>query len=48
MYRVTPVIMAIVLVLDITGNRLLLTVFGRHKERRTLAKSMLINLTVLD
>jgi len=47
-YTVTPVIMAIVLVVGITGNGLLLTIFVRHKETRTLANSMLINLTVVD
>ena len=47
-YQVTPVIMAIVLVVGITGNGLLLTIFVRHKETRTLANSMLINLTVVD
>jgi len=48
MYQVTPVIVAIVLVLGITGNGLLLTIFVRYKETRTLANSMLINLTVVD
>jgi gastrin-releasing peptide receptor len=47
-YTVTPVIMAIVLVVGITGNGLLLNIFVRHKETRTLANSMLINLTVVD
>jgi hypothetical protein len=48
MNKVTPVIMAVVLVVGITGNGLLLTIFVRHKETRTLASSMLINLTVVD
>ena len=48
MYKVTPVIMAVVLLVGITGNGLLLTVFVRHKETRTLQNSMLINLTVVD
>jgi hypothetical protein len=48
MYKVTPVIVAIVVVVGITGNGLLLTIFVRHKETRTLANSMLINLTVVD
>ena len=47
-YKVTPVIMAIVLVVGITGNGLLLTIFVRHKEMRTLPNSMLINLPVVD
>jgi gastrin-releasing peptide receptor len=47
-YTVRPVIMAIVLVVGLTGNGLLLTIFVRHKETRTPANSMLINLTVLD
>jgi len=47
-YQVTPVIIAIVLVVGITGNGLLLTIFIRHKETRTVANSMLINLTVVD
>jgi len=47
-YKVTPGIMAIVLVVGITGNGLLLAIFVRHKETRTLANSMLINLTVVD
>jgi len=47
-YKLTPVIMAIVLVVGITSNGLLLTIFVRHKETRTLANSMLINLTVVD
>ena len=48
LYTVTPVIIAIVLVVGITGNGLLLAIFVRHKETRTLANSMLINLTVVD
>jgi len=47
-YKVAPVILAIYLVVGITGNGLLLTIFVRHKETRTLANSMLINLTVVD
>jgi gastrin-releasing peptide receptor len=47
-YKVTPVIVAVVLVVGMTGNGLLLTVFVIHKETRTLANSMLINLTVVD
>lgn len=43
-----PVITAIVLVVGIAGNGLLLTIFMRHKETRTLANSMLINLTAVD
>jgi len=45
---VVPVIGAIVFVVGITGNGLLLTIFVRHKETRTLANSMLINLTGVD
>ena len=45
---VVPVIVAIVFVVGMTGNGLLLTIFVRHKETRTLANSMLINLTVVD
>jgi gastrin-releasing peptide receptor len=48
MYTVAPVILAIVLVVGMMGNGLLLTIFVRHKEMRTLANSMLINLTVMD
>jgi gastrin-releasing peptide receptor len=48
MYQVAPVIVAIVLVVGIIGNGLLLTIFIRHKEMRTLANSMLINLTFVD
>jgi len=48
LYKVTPVIIAIVLVVGITGNGLLLIIFVRHKETRTLQNSMLINLTVVD
>ena len=48
MNKVTPVILAVILVVGITGNGLLLTIFVRHKETRTLANSMLINLTVVD
>jgi hypothetical protein len=47
-YKVTPVIVAIVLVVGITGNGLLMNAFIRHKETRTLANTMLINLTVVD
>ena len=47
-YKVTPVIVVSVLLVGITGNGLLLTIFVRHKETRTLANSMLINLTVVD
>ena len=47
-YIVEPVIVAIVLVVGATGNGLLLTIFVRHKETRTFANSMLINLTVVD
>jgi len=47
-YQVNPVIKAIVLVVGITGNVLLLAIFVRHKETRTVANSMLINLTVVD
>ena len=47
-YTVTPVIVTIVLVVGIIGNGLLLTIFVRHKETRTLPNSMLINLTVVD
>jgi len=47
-YKLTPVIVAIVLVVGITGNGLLLIIFVRHKETRTLANSMLINLTAVD
>ena len=48
LYKVTPVIMAIILVVGMTGNGLLLTIFVKHKETRTIANSMLINLTVVD
>jgi hypothetical protein len=48
MQQVTPVIVAIVLVVGITCNGLLLTIFVRHKETRTLANTMLMNLTVVD
>ena len=47
-YIVVPVIGAIVLLVGMMGNGLLLTIFVRHKETRTLANSMLINLTVVD
>jgi gastrin-releasing peptide receptor len=47
-YVVTPVIMVIVLVVGMTGNGLMMTIFIRHKETRTVANSMLINLTVVD
>ena len=45
---VVPVIVAIVFVVSMTGNMLLLTVFVRYKETRTLTNSMLINLTIVD
>jgi gastrin-releasing peptide receptor len=48
MYQVAPVIVAIVLVVGIMGNGLLLTIFVKHKETRTIANSMLINLTGVD
>ena len=48
MYKVTPVIMAIFVLVGITGNGLLLAIFVRHKETRTLANCMLINLTLVD
>ena len=41
-------ILAIFLVVGITGNGLLLIIFVRHKEKRTHANSMLINLTAVD
>ena len=47
-YKVTPMILAICPVVGITGNWLLLTIFVTHKKTRTLANSMLINLTVVD
>jgi gastrin-releasing peptide receptor len=47
-YKVQPVIISIFLVVGITGNGLLLTIFVRHKETRTVQNSMLINLTVVD
>ena len=47
-HNVIPVIVAIVLMIGITGNGLLLTIFVRHKETRTPANTMLINLTVVD
>jgi len=47
-YTVVPVIVAIVFVVGMASNGLLLTIFVRHKETRTLANSMLINLTVVD
>jgi hypothetical protein len=47
-YNVSFVLNAIVLVMGMTSNGLLLTIFVRHKETRTLANSMLINLTVVD
>jgi hypothetical protein len=47
-YKVQPVIITIVLVVGMTGNGLLLTVFVRHKEMRTFPNCMLINLTVVD
>jgi len=45
---VVPVIVAIVFMVGMAGNGLLLTIFVRHKETRTLPNSMLINLTVVD
>jgi hypothetical protein len=48
MYKVAPVIVAIFLVVGMTSNGLLLTIFVRHKETRTIQNSMLINLTVVD
>jgi gastrin-releasing peptide receptor len=48
MYTVAPVILAIVLVVGMMGNGLLLTIFVRHKETRTFANSLLINLIVVD
>jgi hypothetical protein len=48
LYNVQPVILAIVLVVGMTSNGLLLTIFVRHKETRTIQNSMLINLTVVD
>jgi hypothetical protein len=48
MYTATPVTMAAVLVVGMTGNGVMLTVFVRHKETRTIANCMLINLTVVD
>jgi gastrin-releasing peptide receptor len=47
-YKLKAVIMAIVLLVGMAGNGLLLTIFIRHKETRTLPNSMLINLTVVD
>jgi gastrin-releasing peptide receptor len=47
-YIVVPVILAIVFVVDMTGNGILLSIFVRHKETRTLENSMLINQTVVD
>jgi hypothetical protein len=47
-YTVEPVIGAIVIVVGMMGNGLLLSIFVRHKETRTLANSLLINLTVVD
>jgi gastrin-releasing peptide receptor len=48
MYRVEAVIIIIIFVVGMAGNGLLLTVFVRHKETRTIANCMLINLTVVD
>ena len=48
LYKVQPVIIMIFLVVGITGNGLLLTIFVKHKETRTIQNSMLINLTVVD
>ncbi|PNF34681.1 hypothetical protein B7P43_G05466 [Cryptotermes secundus] len=42
------IITVIVFAVGITGNGLLLMIFIRHKETRTLPNSMLINLTVVD
>jgi hypothetical protein len=47
-FRVKRIITVIVFVVGITGNGLLLMIFIRHKETRTLPNSMLINLTVVD
>ena len=47
-HKVTQVILAIFLVVGITCNWLLLTIFVRHKEMRTIANSMLLNLTAVD
>jgi hypothetical protein len=46
--KVKRIITVIVFAVGITGNGLLLMVFIRHKETRTLPNSMLINLTVVD
>jgi hypothetical protein len=48
MYKLQPVIITIVMVVGMTSNGLLLTIFVRHKEIRTLPNIMLINLTVVD
>jgi hypothetical protein len=48
LYTVRPVIIAIVLVVGMKVNGLLLTIFVRHKETRTLTNPLLINLTVVD
>jgi hypothetical protein len=46
--KVKRIITVIVFAVGITGNGLLLMVFIRHKQTRTLPNSMLINLTVVD
>jgi hypothetical protein len=46
-YTVVPVILAMVLVVGMTSNGFLLTIFVRHKETRTLTNSMLIKLKAL-
>jgi hypothetical protein len=46
--KVKSIITVVVFVVGITGNGLLLLIFIRHKETRTLPNSMLINLTVVD
>jgi hypothetical protein len=48
LYTVKPIIMVAVLIVGTAGNALLLSIFIRHKETRTLPNSMLINLTVVD
>jgi hypothetical protein len=47
-YKVAPLIVVIVLVVGTTSNGFLMNIFARHKETRTPANSMLINLTVVD
>jgi hypothetical protein len=48
LYTVKPAVTAIVFVVGITGNGLLLAIFIRYKETRTLPNSMLMNLTAVD